>query len=79
LSAALSQIDAACGLRVLLELPDADKPAERAAARSIELFPVGPTYHDGRPARDGVVVGYAALPEHEFAPGLTALVGILAD
>ncbi len=44
----------------------------RAADRSIELFPVGPHYHNGRPVRDSVVVGYAALPER-------ALMNLLAD
>jgi GntR family transcriptional regulator / MocR family aminotransferase len=65
------------GLRVLLELPteapSADELAERAAQQSIELFPVGRCYHSGRAIRDGLVIGYAALPEHVFESGVTAL------
>jgi GntR family transcriptional regulator / MocR family aminotransferase len=65
------------GLRVLLELPaeapSADELAERAAGQSIELFPVGRCYHSGRAIRDGLVIGYAALPEHAFESGVTAL------
>jgi GntR family transcriptional regulator / MocR family aminotransferase len=65
------------GLRVLLELPaeapSADELTERAAQQSIELFPVGHCYHGGRAVRDGLVIGYAALPEHAFESGLTAL------
>jgi GntR family transcriptional regulator/MocR family aminotransferase len=68
------------GLRVLLELP---KPgpasieiAEHARGRSISLFPIARCYHDGRipeATRDGLVLGYAALPEHDFERGLAAL------
>jgi GntR family transcriptional regulator / MocR family aminotransferase len=65
------------GLRVLLELPaeapTADELAERAAEQSIELIPVGRCYHSGSPTRDGLVIGYAALPEHAFESGITAL------
>jgi GntR family transcriptional regulator / MocR family aminotransferase len=56
------------GLRVLLELPDAGELVARARERSVELFPV-----EGH----GVVVGYAALPEHDFAAGLDALIALL--
>jgi GntR family transcriptional regulator / MocR family aminotransferase len=65
------------GLRVLLELPpeapSADELTERAAQHSIELFPVARCYHGGQAVRDGLVIGYAALPEHAFESGLTAL------
>jgi GntR family transcriptional regulator / MocR family aminotransferase len=65
------------GLRVLLELPaeapSADELALRSAEQSIELFPVGRCYHSGRAIRDGLVIGYAALPEHAFESGITAL------
>ena len=44
-----------------------------ARDHSIELFPVGASHHDGRPARDGLVIGYGALPEHAFEAGLAAL------
>jgi GntR family transcriptional regulator/MocR family aminotransferase len=67
------------GLRILLELPLSSPPAEaiagEAAERSIELFPVGRCYHAGHApeGRDGLVLGYAALPEHDFEPALEAL------
>jgi hypothetical protein len=45
------------------------------------LFPVGPCYHAGRSpdGRDGLVLGYAALPEHDFDPGLRDLGELLAE
>jgi GntR family transcriptional regulator / MocR family aminotransferase len=65
------------GLRVLLELPaeapSADELAERAEQQSIELMPVSRCYHSGKATRDGLVIGYAALPEHAFESGVTAL------
>jgi GntR family transcriptional regulator/MocR family aminotransferase len=72
------------GLRVLLELPPssaaADELARRAAEASIALFPVGPCYHAGHApeGHDALVLGYAALAEHEFDPALDALGTILA-
>jgi GntR family transcriptional regulator / MocR family aminotransferase len=77
-------VGVSAGLRVLLELPSSSPSAqsivERAAADSIELFPVGPCYHAGTspPAHDGLVLGYAALPEHDVDPGLDALGDLLA-
>jgi GntR family transcriptional regulator/MocR family aminotransferase len=71
------------GLRVLLELPPSSLPADalvsEAAERSIELFPVGRCYHAGHApeGRDGLVLGYAALPEHDFEPALEALGDLL--
>jgi GntR family transcriptional regulator / MocR family aminotransferase len=67
----------AAGLRVLLELPpgapSANELSDRAKARSIELFPLEPCYHAGHGTPDGLVVGYAALPDHAFESGLSAL------
>src|SRR5207249_4461792 len=64
------------GLRVLLELPptspSSSEIAERALTRSISLFPIARCYHGGRildGAPDGLVLGYAALPEHDFERG----------
>jgi GntR family transcriptional regulator/MocR family aminotransferase len=78
---AIEPVGISAGLRVLLELPrdgeSGTELARRGRERSIELFPVAPCYHDGRAIRDGVVVGYAALPEHAFDAGLTALGDLL--
>jgi GntR family transcriptional regulator/MocR family aminotransferase len=75
--ATATPVGISAGLRVLLELlaeaPSAAELAERAAQQSIELFPVGRCYHSGRAIRDGLVIGYAALPEHAFESGVTAL------
>jgi GntR family transcriptional regulator/MocR family aminotransferase len=79
---AVTPVGISAGLRMLLELPpdgpSADELADRASRRSIELFPVDRCYHDGRAPRGGLVVGYAALPEHAFEAGLTALGDLLA-
>jgi GntR family transcriptional regulator/MocR family aminotransferase len=78
----VTPIGISAGLRVLLELPpegpSAEELAADAAERSIELFPIGPHHHDSRTVRDGVVVGYGALPEHDFEAGLSALGDLLA-
>lgn len=73
------------GLRVLLEFPP-DSPlsseiARRALERSISLFPVASSYHErvAPPGRDGLVLGYAALPEHEFESGIAALCDLLGE
>jgi DNA-binding transcriptional MocR family regulator len=72
------------GLRVLLELPPssgaADELARQAAKASIALFPVGQCYHAGQApeGHDALVLGYAALAELDFDPGLDALGTLLA-
>jgi len=50
------------------------------ATASIALFPVGPCYHTGHApeGHDALVLGYAALAEHDFDPGLETLGRILA-
>jgi GntR family transcriptional regulator/MocR family aminotransferase len=79
----VTPVGISAGLRVLLELPaqgpSAEELAEKARKRDIELFPVGRFHHHGPPARDGVVLGYGALPEHDFEPGLGALGDLLAE
>jgi GntR family transcriptional regulator/MocR family aminotransferase len=74
------------GLRVLLALPagspSSTELAERAAARSISLFPLVDCYHGRRVpegAVDGLVLGYAALAEHEFESAISALGDFLED
>jgi GntR family transcriptional regulator / MocR family aminotransferase len=80
---AITPIGISAGLRVLLELPaagpSAEELAQQALERGIELFPAGRFYHHGPPARDGVVLGYGALPEHDFEAGLKALGDLLAE
>ena len=78
----LTPVGISAGLGVLLELPG-DGPAsadliEEAARRSIELHPLAPHYRDGTAPRDGIVIGYGALAEHEFEAGLAALGELLA-
>jgi GntR family transcriptional regulator/MocR family aminotransferase len=79
---AVTPVGISAGLRVLLQLPrgapSAEELARRAGNRSVELFPVGRYHHDGRAVRDGVVAGYAALPEHDFEAGIAALGDLLA-
>jgi DNA-binding transcriptional MocR family regulator len=67
---------------VLLELPE-NGPTSReliaeASRRSIELDPLAPHYASGEAPRDGIVVGFGALPEHDFEAGLSALGDLLA-
>ena len=50
---------------------------EEAARRSLELFPLDPHYACGRAPRDGIVIGYGALPEHDVPAGLAALGDLL--
>jgi GntR family transcriptional regulator / MocR family aminotransferase len=80
---AITPVGISAGLRVLLELPargpSAEELAQQALKRGIELFPVGNFHHHEPPARDGVVLGYGALPEHDFEAGLKALGDLLAD
>jgi GntR family transcriptional regulator / MocR family aminotransferase len=80
---AMTPVGISAGLRVLLELPargpSAEQLTQQASKRGIELFPVGNFHHHEPPARDGVVLGYGALPEHDFEAGLKALGDLLAD
>ena len=78
----VTPVGISAGLRVLLELPpgvpSGEELAELGAKRSLDLFPVGPCYHGGRARREGLVVGYAALPDHAFESGLEALGDLLS-
>jgi GntR family transcriptional regulator/MocR family aminotransferase len=74
----------AAGLRVLLELPLSSRPsteiAKQALTRSISLYPIARCYHSERVpdgAADALVLGYAALPEHDFERGIAALSRLL--
>ena len=68
---AVTPVGISAGLRVLLELPpDGESGAAIARARPRALDRAFPgrrrTTTAAAPTRDGVVVGYAALPEHAF-------------
>jgi GntR family transcriptional regulator/MocR family aminotransferase len=74
------------GLRVFLELPpsspSSSEIANRALAKSISLYPLAGCYLDGRipdDASDALVLGYAALPQHEFERGIAALGELLEE
>jgi GntR family transcriptional regulator / MocR family aminotransferase len=80
---ALLPLGISAGFGVVLELPGGGPSSaqliESAAHRSIELFPLASGYHDGRAPRDGIALGYGALPEHDFEAGLAALGELLAE
>jgi GntR family transcriptional regulator / MocR family aminotransferase len=63
----------AAGLHVVLELPGEEELLARAAERSLALTGLRAFWHrpEGRPG--GVVLGYAAPPEHAYAQTLAAL------
>jgi GntR family transcriptional regulator/MocR family aminotransferase len=65
----------AAGLHLVLDLgPGEEAPViARAAARGLALDGLGAYWHDpaGRP--EGLVLGYAAAPEHAYAQTLAAL------
>ena len=77
----VTPVGISAGLRVLLELPAACEPADaivrKGLEESIELFPLAQCHHNGRTEPDGLVVGYAALPEHDFENGLAAFGDLL--
>ena len=80
---ALAPIGISAGLGMVLELP-AGAPSSaalisEAAQRSIGLHPLSATYAGGRPPREGISLGYGALPEHDFEAGLSALGALLED
>ncbi|MDX6621259.1 MAG: GntR family transcriptional regulator / MocR family aminotransferase, partial [Gaiellales bacterium] len=81
-SPGLAPVGISAGLGVLLELPDGGLTSEEliaeASLRSIELFPLAPHYVGGVAPRDGIVIGFGALPEHDFEAGLGALGDLLA-
>jgi GntR family transcriptional regulator/MocR family aminotransferase len=60
----------AAGLHVVVEVES--EQAVLARAHDLALEPLGPYWHRS-PGFEGLVVGYAAPPEHAFAAALTAL------
>jgi GntR family transcriptional regulator/MocR family aminotransferase len=79
----LSPVGISAGLGMLLELPEggpsSQQLVEEAARRSIALHSLAPGYAAGRAPREGIVLGYGALPEHDFETALHALGALLAD
>jgi GntR family transcriptional regulator/MocR family aminotransferase len=63
----------AAGLHLVLDVDDEDEIVAAAAARGLALDALGPYWHDpaGRP--QGLVLGYAAAPEHAYAGTLATL------
>ncbi len=73
----------AAGLHVVLDLAPAglgeDEVMARAAERSLGLMALRPFWQaPPGPGSDGVVVGYAAAPEHAYAQALAVLGDVLA-
>jgi hypothetical protein len=66
---AATPVGISAGLRVLLELERADELAARAAERSIELFSVGPSYHDGSLSATGSSSATPRCPSTPSKPG----------
>jgi GntR family transcriptional regulator/MocR family aminotransferase len=73
----------AAGLHVVLDLPPGLREVDvtaRAAARSLAVGTLGRFRHEPRrEATQGLVVGYAASPEHAYAGALAALGDVLAQ
>ena len=80
---ALVPVGISAGLGVLLELPGGGPTSAELIAeaehRSLALYPLAPHYRSGRAPRDGIVIGYGALPEHDFEAGLSALGTLLEE
>ena len=67
----------AAGLHVVLDVPDEEELMARAAERSLALSRLGTFWHRPSGAPQGVVLGYAAPPEHAYARTLAALAEVL--
>jgi GntR family transcriptional regulator/MocR family aminotransferase len=71
----------AAGLHVVLDLPKGmreDEVQARAAERSLAVGALAPFRHAPSPGDpQGLVVGYAAPPEHAYGQALQALAGVL--
>jgi GntR family transcriptional regulator/MocR family aminotransferase len=80
---ALVPVGISAGIGMLLELPedgpDSSHLVEAALRRSIELYPLASSYHEGRGPQDGIVLGYGALAEHDFEAGLSVLGEVLSE
>jgi GntR family transcriptional regulator/MocR family aminotransferase len=63
----------AAGLHLLLDVEDEAALVAAAAARGLALDALGPYWHDARDQPQGLVLGYAAAPEHAYAQTLAVL------
>jgi GntR family transcriptional regulator/MocR family aminotransferase len=79
----LAPLGISAGLGLVLELPaggpGAQQLIEEAARRSIGLHPLAASYAGGKAPRDGIALGYGALPQHEVEAALDALGRLLAE
>jgi GntR family transcriptional regulator / MocR family aminotransferase len=66
----------AAGLHVVVEVASEQDVLARAAEHDLALEPLGPYWHR-ESTFEGLVVGYAAPPEHAFAAALSALASAL--
>ena len=64
-------------LHVALDVPDEAALVAHAAERSLALSGLGPFWHEPREDRQGVVLGYAAPPEHAYGQTLATLADAL--
>jgi GntR family transcriptional regulator/MocR family aminotransferase len=70
----------AAGLHVVLELPpgaDEQELVARAARSGLALSGLAPFWHEPQGRPGGLIVGYAAPPEHEYAATLAAFASVL--
>src|SRR5262249_38310118 len=69
----------AAGLHLVLDLAPGEEAALVAAgaARELALDGLGPHWHDPEGRPEGLVLGYAAAPEHAYAQTLAALREVL--
>jgi GntR family transcriptional regulator/MocR family aminotransferase len=79
----LRPLGIAAGLHLVLEpgpsAPSEDQLIARAAARSLALTGLQPYWHGDAGGPPGVVLGYAAPAEHEYAGTIAALLATLSS
>jgi GntR family transcriptional regulator / MocR family aminotransferase len=78
----LRTLGVAAGLHLVLELPDGVREAEveaLAAERSLALSGLGPYWHRPEDASQGLILGYAAPPEHAYGQTLAAFAAVLDE
>jgi GntR family transcriptional regulator/MocR family aminotransferase len=81
-NARLRMIGGTAGLNLVLPLPSAEVEADALAAAHAEGIGLGGLTADGYYENDGqagLIVGYAAAPEHTFQPAIKALATLLRD